>query len=275
MTGTKKSLIWEAVLCVLLTLIIIGAGIAGYTHRNKLWIFAEEVPTVGFPVEMAITGGAEGAEPAWHYAFAPSYIREKAYYTPEAIAWPAEYFYYHNKIFDKSIVNDVTEGEFPVLLQWDKRWGYELYGTNFMGNNGCGPTALTIVYAGLTGKTDWNPYSLAMYSIEHDLYVPNVGTKWIFMEEGGAYLGLTVDKIGEELELARPALEAGKVLVCKVGPGDFTSGGHFIVVTKLLEDNQVEVRDPNSRDKSAVTWDFDQIIGQTDYVWAYSLTEQF
>lgn len=275
MTTTKKNQVLEAVLCVLLTLVIIGAGLVGYTHRNKLWIFAEEVPTVGFPVEMAITGGAEGAEPAWHYAFAPSYIREKAYYTPEAIAWPAEYFYYHDTIFDKSISADVTEGEFPVLLQWDKRWGYELYGTNFMGNNGCGPTALTIVYAGLTGKTDWNPYSLAMYSIEHDLYVPNVGTKWIFMEECGAYLGLTVDKIGEELELARPALEAGKVLVCKVGPGDFTSGGHFIVVTKLLEDNQVEVRDPNSREKSAVTWDFDQIIGQTDYVWAYSLSEQF
>ena len=58
-------------------------------------------------------------------------------------------------------------------------------------------------------------------------------------------------------------------------PGDFTSGGHFIVATKLLEDNQVEVRDPNSREKSAVTWDFDQIINQTDYVWAYSMTEQF
>ena len=271
----QKSTIIEGILCVILTLIIVCTGLVGYAHRKKLWMFAEEVPTVGFPVEMAITGGSEGAEPAWHYAFAPSYIREKAYYTPEAIAWPAEYFYYHNKDFNMDISNDVTEGEFPVLLQWDKRWGYELYGTNFMGNNGCGPTALTIVYAGLTGKTDWNPYSLAMYSIDHDLYVPNVGTKWIFMEEGGAYLGLTVDKIGEELELAKPALEAGKVLVCKVGPGDFTSGGHFIVVTKLLDNNQVEVRDPNSRNKSAVTWDFDQIIAQTEYVWAYSLAEQF
>lgn len=274
MTATRKQLS-EAILCVLLSLVIIGAAVVGYAHKHKLWMFAEVVPTVGFPVETALVGGGNATEPAWHYAFAPSYVREKAYYTPEAIAWPAEYVYYYNREFDKDISGDVTAGEFPVLLQWDKRWGYELYGTNFMGNNGCGPTALTIVYAGLTGKTDWNPYSLAMYSIEHDLYVPNVGTKWVFMEEGGAALGLTVDKIGEELELARPALEAGKVLVCKVGPGDFTSGGHFIVVTKLLEDNRVEVRDPNSRDKSAVTWDFDQIINQTDYVWAYSVAEQF
>ena len=61
---TKKSQKIEAVLCVLLTLIIIGAAAVGYTHRKKLWIFAEEVPVLGFPVEMAITGGAEGAEPA-------------------------------------------------------------------------------------------------------------------------------------------------------------------------------------------------------------------
>ena len=274
MTTTKSQKV-EAILCVILTLIIIVTGLIGYAHRKKIWMFAEEVPVVGFPVETAILGGANGAEPGWHYAYAPSYIREKAYYTPEAIAWPAEYYYYHNKVFDKNIAPDVTDGEFPVLLQWDKRWGYELYGTNFMGNNGCGPTALTIVYAGLTGKTDWNPYSLAMYSIDHDLYVPNVGTKWIFMEEGGAYLGLTVDKIGEDLELAKPALEAGKVLICKVGPGDFTSGGHFIVVTKLLEDNQVEVRDPNSIDKSMMTWDYDRIIGQTDYVWAYSYIDGY
>ena len=70
--------------------------------------------------------------------------------------------------------------------------------------------------------------------------------------------------------MAKPALEARKVLICKVGPGDFTSGGHFIVVTKLLPNNKVEVRDPNSIDKSMMTWDFDRIIGQTDYVWAYS-----
>ena len=274
MTTTRKQ-VPEIILCVLLTLIIIGAAVVGYAHRQKLWMFAEEIPAVGMPVEAALIGAADGAEPGWHYAFAPSYIREKAYYTPEAIAWPAEYYYYHNVKFDKSIASDVTEGEFPVLLQWDKRWGYELYGTNFMGNNGCGPTALAIVYAGLTGNTDWNPYSLAMYSIDNGLYVPNVGTKWVFMEEGGSYLGLTVDVIGEDLELARPALEAGKVLICKVAPGDFTSGGHFIVVTRMLEDNQVEVRDPNSRNKSLVTWDYDRIIGQTDYVWAYSVAEQF
>ena len=63
---TKNTRKIEAILCVLLTLIIIGAAAVGYTHRHKLWIFAEEVPTVGFPVEMAITGGAEGAEPGWH-----------------------------------------------------------------------------------------------------------------------------------------------------------------------------------------------------------------
>lgn len=261
----------EVALCIFLTLIIIIFGVIGYAHRNKLWMFAEEetVP-VGFPVEAALTGAGNYIEPGWHFAYAPSYIRDKVYYTPEAVAWPAEYYYYHDTDFDMDISGDVTEGEFPTLIQWDKRWGYKLYGTNFMGNNGCGPTALSIVYAGLTGKTDWNPYDIAMYSIRNDLYVPNVGTKWSLMLYGGGYLGLDVRVIGDKLEEARPDLEAGRVLVCKVGPGDFTSGGHFIVVTKFLEDGTVEVRDPNSRERSAVTWDYDRIMEQTDYVWSFA-----
>jgi len=267
----------KKVLSVILAALLgmaIGGAICGILYINKLWVFAEEetLPPVGFPVEVTLHGGAEHTASALQYAVCPSIIRDKAYYTPEAIAWPAGYFYYWDKNPDMDISDEVTKGEIPLFLQWDSRWGYRLYGTNYMGNNGCGATALAMVYAGLTGKTDWNPYELAIYSIQNNLYLPNVGTKWVFMEEGGEYLGLTVDVIGEDLELALPALEAGKLLICKVGPGDFTSGGHFIVVTKLLEDNQVEVRDPNSRDKSAVTWDFDQIMEQTDYVWAYSVT---
>lgn len=268
---TLKTQKLEAALCVCLSLVIVGVGLLGYALRHQLGPFAPQTISASGAVDAALLGVGDDLEPAWHYAFAPSYIREKAYYTPEAIAWPAEYYYYWDKDLDMDISGDVTQGEFPVLLQWDKRWGYRLYGTNFMGNNGCGPTALSILYTGLTGDTSWTPYDLAMYSIENDLYVPNVGTKWAIMEIAAGYLGLDVTVIGEDLELALPALEEGKALICKVGPGDFTSGGHFIVVTELLEDGQVEVRDPNSREKSAVAWDLERILEQTDYAWAYTV----
>ncbi len=261
----------EIILCVVLSLVIVAAGLVGYAQKQKLWMFAEVKEPLTLQVSGALLGGMVQTQPGWHYAVAPAAVRVKADYTPEAVEWTAGYYYHWNRAHDMSIAADVTEGEFPVLVQWDKRWGYEIYGTNYMANNGCGPTALCIVYAGLTGKTDWNPYSLAMYSIENDLYMANVGTKWIFMKDVGRYLGLTVQEFNEyQLDQALPELQAGKVLICKVGPGDFTTGGHFIAVTRLYEDGTVEVRDPNSREKSAVLWDYEQIIAQTQYVWSYT-----
>ena len=37
------------------------------------------------------------------------------------------------------------EQEFPLFLQWDRRWGYESYGDSCIGLAGCGPTCLSMV----------------------------------------------------------------------------------------------------------------------------------
>ena len=41
-------------------------------------------------------------------------------------------------------------------------------------------------------------------------------------------------------------------------------------IAELLENNEVVVRDPNSREKSAVTWEYDRVMEQANYVWAYT-----
>lgn len=265
-----KNKVWDVLIIMLTVILVAMIGVVGYlyfNHKNAAEPMAAEV---GFPVETAFHGCEHPPELAWEYAATPSAIRSKEIYTPEAMEFVAGYHEYGLTTQNMDITEDVAGEDFPLLIQWDTRWGYQLYGTNYMGNNGCGPTALAIVYAGLTGKTDWNPWQIACYAIANNLYVSQVGTKWVLMEIGGEYLGLTVDVIGEEKELARTALEEGKVLILEVGPGDFTSGGHFIVVTELLENNEVVVRDPNSREKSAVTWEYDRVMEQANYVWAYT-----
>lgn len=57
------------------------------------------------------------------------------------------------------ISSDVVDGKIPLFLQWDERWGYRTYGDNFLAITGCGPTALSMVYVGLTGDTSMNPYT--------------------------------------------------------------------------------------------------------------------
>ena len=51
-----------------------------------------------------------------------------------------------------------------------------------------------------------------------------------------------------------------------MGPGEFTSNGHFIVLTGL-QNGRLKINDPNSRKNSEKTWDIDQVLEQTKAVW--------
>ena len=66
------------------------------------------------------------------------------------------------------------------------------------------------------------------------------------------------------------ALAAGQVLICNVGPGDFTTGGHFIVLTGLDANGDIIVNDPYSAERSAKTWDPDNVMVQTKALFAFS-----
>ena len=271
MTETKKKINpVEVVICLFLTAVIVVTGFIGYTHKHKIWIFEVPLPPVRQAVNGGLLGGRNGMEPGWHFAFAPKAVRDKLKTCPEALEWAAEYYYKWDKVADDDISADVAEGGYPMFVQWDQRWGYRLYGNNFMAVNGCGPTALAIVYAGLTGNADVTPHDVSVYSVNNGLYVPTVGSRWDLMQFGGEHLGLKVEALNMNWDQAKAALQAGKPIVCKVGPGDFTTGGHFIVVTAIDEDGMCTVRDPNSKLNSEKLWEFDRIVSQTDFAWAYS-----
>ena len=156
MTAEKKRLI--AAMCILLVCFL--CTMTGCTAPAQ---------TVGFPVAAAVCGGAEGIAPAENMTVVPDDIWEKVLKQPDTMEFASNFYYYGDSDLDMDISSDVTEGEVPLLLQWDKRWGYALYGGNYMGINGCAPTALTIVYAGLTGKTDVTPYDMAQYAVDNGL----------------------------------------------------------------------------------------------------------
>lgn len=57
-------------------------------------------------------------------------------------------------------------------------------------------------------------------------------------------------------------LAAGQLLVALMGPGHFTSGGHFIVLRGATLTGQVLVADPNSRERSLALWDPQLILDE-------------
>ena len=166
-------------------------------------------------------------------------------------------------------VGDITSGEIPLLLQWDERWGYAQYGDNMIAINGCGPTVVAMVAAGLTGDNTVTPYKVAQYAEEQGYYTGESGTSWELMTSGAEHFGVQ----GQELGLSESGilleLESGHPVICSMRPGDFTTTGHFIVLTGV-EDGKIRVNDPNSRQRSETLWDYDTLEYQINNLWAFS-----
>ena len=66
-------------------------------------------------------------------------------------------------------IGEVAAGEIPLLLQWDERWGYSVYGDNMIAVNGCGPTAVAMVVSGLLCDPSVTPYKVASLQRNKDI----------------------------------------------------------------------------------------------------------
>lgn len=165
------------------------------------------------------------------------------------------------------LTQELQSGSVPLLMQWDKRWGYDAYGSNMIGLAGCGPVCLTMAYLHFTGDAAMTPREMAAFAYDNGYYTEDAGTKWSLWTEGVGKLGL----VGEELPLdenrMKQALDDGKVIVCSMGPGDFTTEGHFILI-RGYDGNGFYVNDPNRRSNSEKQWEFDTLRSQIRNLWS-------
>lgn len=169
-------------------------------------------------------------------------------------------------------------GKCPLFLQWDRRWGYLAYGyedekedgENVDSNiaiSGCGPTALAMVIVGLTGDTSVTPATVADYAMNNGHYMNGTGTAWSLMLEGAEAFGLTSERSGINPTTMKKELDKGAFLIFSMQQGDFTTGGHFIVVYGY-DENGFYINDPNCVARSHVQWTYDQLAGQIKGVWS-------
>lgn len=168
-----------------------------------------------------------------------------------------------------SASSEVTQGSVPRLYQWDKRWGYTVYSSAAFGLTGCCPTSFAMVYQGLTGKSDMSPYDMGVLAQQDGYMSQYNGTDAAFLVQEAPSLGLSCQELGVYADSLRWALDEGAVVICNVGPGDFTTDGHFFVITGLAEDGTLIINDPYSQVRSDMTWDIDQVINQTMALYAF------
>ena len=154
----------------------------------------------------------------------------------------------------------------PLLLQWDERWGYREYNESIIGLAGCGPTCLSMATIYLTGDTTKDPLWMCRFAEQNQFNVPGSGSKWALISEGGRMLGLDVTQIPLDKDRIYRNLDVGNPIIVVVGPGDFTTDGHFLVLTGRSGD-KITLNDPNSPTNSAKSWDYDTLAGQIQALW--------
>lgn len=161
------------------------------------------------------------------------------------------------------------QGTVPELFQTDAAWANESYAGGTMAKNACGPTCMAMVYIALTGDTSMGPVEMAHFC-EQNGYVENNATTWDFMTTGASQLGLTSTGLNADAETVTAELQAGHPVIVNVGPGSFTSVGHFIVLTGVDESGKIWVHNPNAPEDNKVSWDFNIIARDARSFWSFS-----
>lgn len=169
---------------------------------------------------------------------------------------------------EKGLTEAEKARDFPLLLQWDPRWGYEPYGGSYIGLAGCGPTCMSMVLYALTGNEWLTPDYLGTYAMENDYFVQGQGTAWLFMEEAPLPYGIQVTKPEVTEYSMKKELDKGKIIICAVKQGDFTAVGHFIMIYGY-DNTGFLVNDPNCAARSRKSWPFTEIGKQIRGIWAY------
>lgn len=159
--------------------------------------------------------------------------------------------------------------DIPLLFQTDRRWGEEAYGNSNIAVSGCAPTCMSMVVVGLTHNEKATPKKMAEYAQSEGYYVEGVGTVWDFFAKSGKKFGVAGTEISLDKTVVTRRLMEGNPIVCSMRPGDFTTEGHFIVLTGV-SGGMIEIHDPVSSERSSRLWDYDVLAPQIKNLWAFS-----
>lgn len=163
-------------------------------------------------------------------------------------------------------------------LQTDKRWKdkpYQVKGeTATIGGSGCGPTAAAMLIETLTGKT-FTPEDACNWSMDHGYKALGKGTYYSYFAPQFEAFGIKCWQLSWTNVYHNPTskihdqaleyLKQGYYLIALMKKGNWTSGGHFIVV--WWADGKIRINDPASTKDSRVNGDINTFRNEAAYYW--------
>lgn len=175
----------------------------------------------------------------------------------------------------------------PVkYLQWDKRWGGNDYSAagekTTIAKAGCGPTCMAMVIASLKDKSVTPAYTCA-WAKARSYKAANQGTYYSYFGPQGKAFGLKVAQLNTVSGYHNPSatchaqalqeLAKGNWVIACMGPGRWTSSGHFILAYKT-ENGKVFINDPNSEHASKECANITDFVNEVKYYFVVDLDKE-
>jgi len=155
---------------------------------------------------------------------------------------------------------------FPYYNQGD--YPNTSYADGTIASSGCGTTSMAMVASYLTGKVV-DPETTAAWSVAHGY--AGGGTSGGFFPAFSKEIGISCEEIAIDANKIVSELAEGHPIVVLVrGPGYFTNGGHYIVLTGITEDGLITIADPASRARSSVAWELATILKNGATGWTFT-----
>lgn len=173
----------------------------------------------------------------------------------------------------------------PVsYMQTDPRWAkqpYQVKGeTSTVGGSGCGPTSAAMLIETLTGKT-YTPLDACNWSVANGYKALNAGTYYGYFTPQFAKFGIKCWQLSWTNVYHNPTskihdqmldyLKQGYYVIALMKKGNWTSGGHFIVV--WWADDKIRINDPASTNDKRINGDINTFRNEAAYYWIVDARE--
>ncbi len=144
------------------------------------------------------------------------------------------------------------ERKLGVPIDYQFNYTTVRYGTNkSTASSGCGAASASMVVEYYTGNTSQSPDTLFKWACDNGWYTGS-GLSYAAVKKLCSNYGVTLNWVGTQSEIIA-ALKAGYPIIALMGPGTFTSGGHYIVLSGIKIDGgttYIRVNDPNSSSRT-------------------------
>lgn len=164
--------------------------------------------------------------------------------------------------------------------QTDSKWAKKPYRVKgkesaTIGGSGCGPTCAAMIVATYEYRKE-TPVTACNWSMKHGYKAVNQGTFYSFFEPYFKAHGMKCTQVPggnsyhkrgtESDKKALAALKEGKYVIACMGPGLWTSSGHFVVL-RAYKDGYIYIQDPASSKKERLKNTWDNVSYQAKYYW--------